>query len=111
MTSTDKPQRCRRGHGEGSINQRTDGRWMGRVDPGYQGGKRKVKTIYGKTRKEVADKLRVPIQQQRQGVSIAPERQTVEAFLLRWLHEVVQPTKRPGTLTSTPRPYAACCPT
>ncbi len=98
MSPTDKPQKRRRGHGEGSISQRADGRWMGRVDLGYQGGKRKVKTIYGKTRKEVADKLRILIQQQRQGVNIAPERQTVEAFLLRWLDEVVRPTKRPGTL-------------
>lgn len=30
----------RRGRGEGSICQRPDGRWMGRVDLGWRDGKR-----------------------------------------------------------------------
>ncbi len=38
----------RRGNGEGSICQRSDGRWMARVDLGYVDGKRKRKQIYGK---------------------------------------------------------------
>jgi len=33
----------RRGRGEGSIVRRTDGRWMGRIDLGWQDGKRGVK--------------------------------------------------------------------
>ncbi len=48
----------RRGHGEGSISQRkSDGLWTARVDLGIVNGKCKRKQIYGKTRKEVADKL------------------------------------------------------
>ena len=46
----------RRGHGEGSIYQRSDGLWCTVVDLGYVNGKRKRKYIYGKTRKEVAEK-------------------------------------------------------
>ena len=37
----------RRGRGEGSITQRADGRWMARVDLGWQDGKRRYKSVYG----------------------------------------------------------------
>jgi hypothetical protein len=47
----------RRGKGEGSITQRPDGRWVARVDLGWQEGKRRRKAVYGRTRREVADKL------------------------------------------------------
>jgi len=49
----------RRGHGEGGIYQREgDGKWCASVDLGLVNGKRRRKVIYGKTRKEVADKLK-----------------------------------------------------
>ncbi len=87
----------RRGHGEGSISQRSDGRWMASVDLGYVDGKRKRKYIYGKTRKEVAEALKSLLHQQQHGVNIAPERQTVGQFLERWLADVVIPRTRPAT--------------
>jgi integrase len=46
----------RRGHGEGSIHLRSDGRWCASIDLGLINGKRKY--LYGETRKEVADKLK-----------------------------------------------------
>jgi len=68
----------RRGHGEGSIYQReSDGRWCSTVDLGWVNGKRKRKVIYGKTRKEVAEKLKVVLRDQQQGLPVAMERQTV----------------------------------
>jgi integrase len=91
---------ARRGHGEGSISQRQDGRWTARVDLGYVNGKRKRKQIYGKTRKEVAEQLKVLLLQQHQGLPIAPERQTVEQFLHRWLADVVAGSVRPRTYDS-----------
>ena len=87
----------RRGHGEGSICQRSDGRWMARVDLGYVGGKRKRKQIYGKTRKEVAEALKVVLRDQQQGLPVAVERQTVEQFVARWLTDVVALKTRPRT--------------
>lgn len=39
----------RRGHGEGSIYQRQDGRWAATVDLGWHDGKRKRKAVYAKT--------------------------------------------------------------
>ncbi len=79
-----------RRHGEGSIYQReSDGLWCTSVDLGIINGKRKRKVIYGKTRKEVADKLKALHRDQAIGVKIAPEHYTVEQFLKRWLDEVI----------------------
>ena len=48
----------RRGSGEGSIYQRNDGRWAATLSLGYEGARRRRKTFYGRTRAEVARKLR-----------------------------------------------------
>ncbi|MDP9373215.1 MAG: site-specific integrase [Chloroflexota bacterium] len=91
----------RRGHGEGSIYQReSDGKWCAVVDLGYVNGKRKRKVIYGTTRKEVAEKMKVTLRDQQQGLPVAVERQTVAQFLDRWLEEVVKPNRRPRTYDS-----------
>ena len=79
----------RRGHGEGSIYQRDDGRWCASIDLGYVNGRRRRRVIYGPTRKAVADQLKALHQQQAAGVVIT-ERQTVQQFLKRWLEEVVK---------------------
>lgn len=48
----------RRSAGEGNISQRANGTWTARIQLGIkEDGKPKVKAFYGKTRKEVADKL------------------------------------------------------
>src|ERR687893_2435083 len=91
----------RRGHGEGSIYQReSDGKWCAVVDLGYVGNKRKRKVIYGETRREVAEKLKVALRDQQQGLPVAVERQTVAQFLDRWLEDVVKPSVRPKTYHS-----------
>jgi hypothetical protein len=81
----------RRGHGEGSIYPRaSDGQWVASVDLGNVNGKRKRKTFYGSSRREVAEKLKVALREQQQGLPIAAERQTVEQLLQRWLDDVVR---------------------
>ena len=51
--------RKRRGRGEGSISQRADGTWEAKISLGYDGeGKRHRRTVYGKTKGEVQEKLR-----------------------------------------------------
>jgi len=59
--------RRRRGHGEGSIYRRPDGRWAATIDLGWQGGKRRRKFLYGKTRAEVARRLATALQAHRDG--------------------------------------------
>lgn len=91
----------RRGHGEGAIYQReSDGLWCTSIDLGFVNGKRKRKVIYGKTRREVAEKLKALQREQLQGVNLAAEPLTVGAFLDRWLAEVVVVRNRPRTHAS-----------
>jgi integrase len=88
----------RRGHGEGAIYQReSDGKWCASVDLRFVNGKRRRKIIYGKTRKEVADKLKVLHRDQAAGLDIAPSQQTVKAFLDTWLEQTVKRFNRPRT--------------
>src|SRR4051812_15949708 len=91
----------RRGHGEGAIYQReSDGKWCAGVDLGWQNGKRKRKVIYGKTRKEVAEKLKVALRDQQQGLPVAMERQTIAQFFARWLSDTIAPNRRAKTYRS-----------
>lgn len=75
----------RRGRGEGSITQRADGRWMGRVELGWEHGRRRRKAVYGRTRQEVAGKIRQAQDQADKGLPFPNERQTVGEFLQSWL--------------------------
>lgn len=87
----------RRGHGEGSIFRRSDnGLWVGSINLGWRGGKRVRGSFYGKTRREVQDKLQAAQQSMQQGLEPTKERLTVEAFLRDWTESTRQ-TVRPST--------------
>jgi len=75
----------RRGKGEGSIRLRADGRWEARIDLGWVNGKRRSKSIFGRTRKDVTTKLPKALAQAQRHQPFADERETVERFLTRWL--------------------------
>lgn len=90
----------RRGHGEGSIYQRKDGRFAASFDLGHVNGVRKRKTIYGATRREVVEKLRVAQRHFAENRLVADERQTVRQYLDWWLTNVAPRTVRPSTLLS-----------
>jgi integrase len=87
----------RRGHSEGSISKRKDGRWEGRISLGYKGGTRKRKVFYGKTRREVQQQLTKALRDHQQGLPVAPERQTVAAYLQTWLETAAKSKLRPRT--------------
>lgn len=89
----------RRGKGEGSIVQRADGRWMARVDLGWQDGSRQRKCYYGDTRAEVRDKLTKALRSVQQGAALGDDRQTVETFLTNYLH-TIKSAVRPKTHAS-----------
>jgi integrase len=76
----------RRGNGEGSIYQRADGTWCATYATSYtQTGRRKRRTIFGKTKQAVQDKLQKLLHDAASGVPAATERITVGDFLDRWL--------------------------
>ena len=86
----------RRGHGEGSIHRRSDGRWAAVVDLGWQAGKRRRKYVYGATRREVVDKLRRVKDEVTRSGAPSDDRITVEAYVQQWL-DAVKPTVRAST--------------
>ncbi|HEV2123193.1 MAG TPA: site-specific integrase, partial [Chloroflexota bacterium] len=83
----------RRGHNEGHIYHRDDGRWEAKLS--LPNGKRK--SFYAKTRKEAQDKLRAAQRDADAGLDLGSGKQTVSAFLDRWLSDVVTPAKAPKT--------------
>jgi integrase len=74
----------RRGHGEGSIYLRRDGRWTASIM--VDGRNRKY--FYGKTRKEVQEKLKRALYEQQQGTLVTSPQQTIEQFLKWWLENL-----------------------
>lgn len=85
-----------RGNNEGSIYQRSDGRWVGAIS--LDDGKRKA--FYGKTRNEVSRKVARALHELEQGVSPADDQQTVKDFLQRWLENTAKPKVRYSTYRS-----------
>ncbi len=81
----------RRGNGEGSVRKRKDGRWEGRYSVQTPDGP-KQKTVYGKTRKEVAEKLTEAMAGRDKGLVLDAGKLTVAEHLERWLEDVVKPS-------------------
>jgi integrase len=89
----------KRGQREGSIYQRKkDGRWVGSIDLGWQGGRRARKYIYGPTQDSVVDRMADARKEAKDGTLVLDERQTVGDFLNRWLQDCARPKVRPTTL-------------
>lgn len=87
----------RRGHNEGGIYQRaSDGKWVGAVHLGWEGGTRKRKVVYGDTRAEVNQKV-IRIQAElEKGLPIQTAGTSLAKLLDDWL-EVVKPIRSHGT--------------
>lgn len=102
IETTEKTQRAsRRGKGEGSIRQRSDGTWEARIDIGRDAnGRRKTKSVYGKTKKEVGNELTKLASQKIDGTLIAETKLTVGEFLDKWLADAVKLSNRAATHSS-----------
>jgi integrase len=83
----------KRGNGEGSITRRKNGGWMAQYVV-YTATGRKRKTIYGKTRAEVAGKLARAISNREDGFAFDSQNLTVGEYLDSWLTDSVQDTVR-----------------
>src|SRR5438270_8274326 len=84
---------AKRGSGEGSIYRRKDGRWTAEIS--LEGGKSKF--LYGKTRREVQEKLKKALYEQQQGMLVTGAQQKVGQFLTHWLEDVHKRSIRPRT--------------
>jgi integrase len=65
-------RRRHRGANEGCITKRRDGRWTAIISLGWEGGKRKRRTIYGVTRAQVAAELNKALRDASLGLPVAP---------------------------------------
>ncbi len=76
-----------RGNGEGTIVERSDGRWMGAVTIGTdpKTGKPKRKYIYGKRRKDVARKMTDLKKKLFDGTYVEPSNMKLKNWLNRWI--------------------------
>lgn len=75
----------KRSNGEGTICKRNDGRWMAQIliDTGY--GEFKRKTVYGKTQREVKEKLEQLKSDQKQGRVIETSDMLLEQWMNIWI--------------------------
>ena len=79
----------RRGNLEGSVRQRSTGLWEARVAVGTNpDGTNRRRSFYGRTRKEVLEKLQDSLTAERRGIPSPGGSKTVAAFLSEWLQEV-----------------------
>ncbi len=83
----------KRGNGEGGISRRKDGRWEARYYADTPNG-RKRKTLYGKTRKEVAEKLAKAIAEQKAPPAFVSTNITVGEFFAQYEDAVKHTMKR-----------------
>jgi integrase len=86
----------KRGNGEGSITKRKDGRWMALYTVHTSEGPKR-KHIYGKTRKEVADKLAKMLSDRVEGIVYDDENMTVGEYFDVWLKGSVRGSVRQST--------------
>lgn len=89
---------AKRGQGEGSISKRPDGTWWARITIGKTPeGKQKRKAFYGKTRKEVQEKLTAALNDLNNNTYIEPSKMTLEQWMYIWLRDYKKPSVKMKT--------------
>lgn len=80
----------------GSIRQRADGRWEGRITLGVNPGTGKPvrKSIYGATQKEVRQKMQKILVEVDEGVYTQPSKLTVKQWLEIWIEDYTGDVKQ-----------------
>jgi integrase len=86
----------RRGNGEGSIYKRNDGRWVGQYLVHTAKGP-KYRYLYGKTRREVDEKLTRAKADRDGGLVFDAGTLTLEEYMDRWLRQSTRNRLRPKT--------------
>ena len=86
----------KRGNGEGGISRRKDGLYMARYTVQTPTGSKR-KTLYGKTRREVDEKLTKAKADRDGGLVFDADNLQLGEYLERWLVDSVRDTVRPTT--------------
>ena len=86
---------------DGSIRKRANGTWEGRYTDGYNDAGRQIqRSVYGKTRKEVADKIRDVLVKKQSGTYIAPSQYRLGDWMIQWLQTYAKNAIKPSTYIS-----------
>ena len=94
-------KQTRSAKGSGTIRKRSDGRWEARYSLGFdpKTGKQVQKSIYGKTQKEVRQKLTAITTEIDNGTYTEPSKTKVSEWLETWLRDYIGNVK-PATVKS-----------
>src|SRR3954451_18338084 len=94
-------ERRKAANGSGTAYLRSDGRWAAEHYVTEAGTHRRVRrTVYGKSRAEVEEKLVDMRRREAAGTPSTPVQLTLEAYLGEWLSQVVALRVRPNTLAA-----------
>jgi integrase len=83
------------------VHKRKQGGWQGSIDVGVVDGRRRRKTVYGATQREVRDKLAAIRRTLDAGLPVGTRRpMTLGAYLEAWLRDTLPTMVRPSTVAS-----------
>jgi hypothetical protein len=85
----------KRAHGEGCILKRKDGRWRAALMVNGE-----TSFFYGKTQREVKEKLDKAKEDARKGIPLKKSKTTFEEWLLTWVEQYAKPNISPTTYDS-----------
>lgn len=91
--------------GAGTIRKRADGRWEARFTTGFDpvSGKQIQKSVYGRTQKEVREKLTQITMELDDGTYMEPSKDTLSEWLDTWLETYVRYSVKPYTMDAYQR--------
>lgn len=100
--TTEKKKKTKsRGNGEGSIYEVKPGLWRAQITTGRTAeGKLKRASIYGSSRKEVAEKLTQTLNSLKNGTYVETNKINLSSWLDTWLTEYKKSSIRPTTYSS-----------
>lgn len=76
----------KKGNNEGSIRKRSNGTWEARYSDGRdENGRQIQRSVYGKTRKEVCEKLNTILHNKQMGIYVTPSQTLLKDWLVQWL--------------------------
>lgn len=91
----------KRGQNEGSIRQRKDGTWEARYTVGKDNnGKQIQKSVYGKTKSEVRERLTSTLHELSTGLYVEPAKITFSNWLDTWFKEYISNSVKHSTKVS-----------
>lgn len=89
----------RRAKGDGAVFKRSDGRWIGYVDLGWQDGRHVRKYVHGRDREETRERVKAIIRNVDDGLPPPSHSPRLGEFLDKWL-AAAKPGLRPATYVS-----------